>query len=112
MKLYTFYKEESGRWFINLPNYPGLKDDLEMVCGADVMLDIIAQGGNRLDLGIGIDQEFEDADITLELVTISESGAFYHMREYMGIQFDLEMWLCDVTKFVFGDFPETIYIFK
>jgi hypothetical protein len=36
-------------------------------------------------------------------------GAWYRMEKYMGIRYDIDMWLCDVTKFVFGDFPKTIY---
>lgn len=32
------------------------------------------------------------------------------LESYKGIQINLEMWLCDVTKFVFGDFPKSIYI--
>jgi hypothetical protein len=27
----------------------------------------------------------------------------------MGMSMTLEVWLCDVTKFVFGDFPIKIY---
>ena len=33
----------------------------------------------------------------------------YTLENYMGIPFSLDMWLCDVTLFVFGKFPETIY---
>jgi hypothetical protein len=36
-------------------------------------------------------------------------GAWYVMEEYAGLRFGLSMWLCDVTKFVFGDFPLKIY---
>jgi hypothetical protein len=28
---------------------------------------------------------------------------------YQGQSYDLSMWLCDVTKYVFGDFPDRIY---
>jgi hypothetical protein len=34
------------------------------------------------------------------------------MEKYQGIDFDLEMWLCDVTKFVFDEFPTKIYFVK
>jgi len=36
-------------------------------------------------------------------------GAWYKLENYLGIDFRLQMWLCDVTKFVFGDFPRKIY---
>jgi len=32
------------------------------------------------------------------------------MKTYKGIEYDPELWLCDVTKFVFGNFPKNIYI--
>jgi hypothetical protein len=34
------------------------------------------------------------------------------MLEYMGVDYELTMWLCDVTKFVFGEFPKNIYFCK
>jgi len=37
-----FYKETTGEWYIDLPDYPGPKEDLQMVLGADKMLDPIS----------------------------------------------------------------------
>ena len=31
------------------------------------------------------------------------------LERYADVEFDLTMWLCDVTKYVFGDFPKQIY---
>jgi hypothetical protein len=45
---------------------------------------------------------------TLEGPEIGE-GAWYILNQYLGIDFNLKMWLCDVTKFVFGNFPKKIY---
>jgi hypothetical protein len=36
-------------------------------------------------------------------------GSWYRLNNYIGIEYELDMWLCDVTKFVFGYFPEIIY---
>ena len=36
-------------------------------------------------------------------------GAWYTLERYANVEFDLSMWLCDVTKYVFGDFPKQIY---
>jgi hypothetical protein len=41
-----------------------------------------------------------------------DEGAYYHMESYMGLEFNLDVWLCDVTKFVFGEFPKIIYFNK
>jgi hypothetical protein len=37
-------------------------------------------------------------------------GAQYYLEEYIGLTINLRVWLCDVTKFVFGDFPKDIWI--
>jgi len=39
------------------------------------------------------------------------SGAYYKLEKYRDIKFDdFEMWLCDVTAYVFqGKFPDIIY---
>jgi hypothetical protein len=40
MKTFKFEKEKDNRWYIILPEWTGEKEELEMVCGADSMLDI------------------------------------------------------------------------
>ncbi len=37
-RIFRFYKEEDNRWYIDLPEWEGSKEDLEMVLGADVLL--------------------------------------------------------------------------
>ncbi len=82
-----------------------------MVAGADVMLEYMAEGEDDVKVYLSEDK-FEGSD---ELVFISNaddigSGAYYKLNDYRGINIDLKMWLCDVTLFVFGHFPEKIYI--
>jgi len=48
----------------------------------------------------------------MHLATDWENGTFYHMPTYNGFTFNLKIWLCDVTKHVFGEFPKNIYIKK
>lgn len=54
---------------------------------------------------------FSTRDYILEFVnsttdsTGEQDGANYRLLEYK-----LDMWLCNVTKYVFGEFPATIYI--
>lgn len=113
MEEYKFYKESTGQWYIDLPDYPGAKYELEMVCGADTMLDIISEGDSSVNLIIS-DYEFPDAN-KLEFLNEGDeliSGAYYKLKYYEGFRFDLRVWLCDVTKFVFGEFPKIIYLKK
>lgn len=111
MKRLKFYKESDNRWYIDLPEWTGSKADLEMVAGADSMLEYMAEGEGRVWLVLS-EQEFENADKLefLRLATEIENGAFYKIDKYRGIDVGLEVWLCDVTKFVFGDFPKTIFL--
>ncbi len=107
--VYTFYKEASGRWFVDLPDWEGEKDDLEMVCGADTMLDIISEGSMVIFLYIST-KYFEFSN-KLELIELGaeEGGGYYKLAQYNGITFDLRLWLCDVTKYVFGEIPKNLY---
>lgn len=109
------FEKEGLDWFAVIPEWDGPKADLQMVCGADTWLDILCQGEWDVWLTIS-DEPFEGAE---ELQLLSEgqyedvevgSGASYRLNHYMGgIRYDLKIWLCDVTKFVFGYFPKIIY---
>lgn len=111
MKKLKFNKEINGKWFIDLPEYTGSKDDLEMIMGADNMLDLMAAGDKTIHLYLS-ENEFEGADKLefIRLATELDNGAFYKLAEYRGIEIDWEIWLCDVATFVFGSFPSTIFI--
>lgn len=114
MRNLKFYKEETGRWYVDLPEWEGEKDELEMVMGADSFLEILSQGENEVYVTLS-DTEFPNAERLrlLELGRIEGielgSGAWYSLTSYKDIPYDIEMWLCDVTKFVFGGFPKVIY---
>ncbi len=113
MKNLRFYKESDNRWYVDLPEWTGEKWELEMVLGAYTMLEYMVEGGNNISISMS-DKEFENSD-KLELVSIATeigSGAFYKLEKYRGVEINLEIWLFDVTKFVFGEFPKEIYISK
>ncbi len=111
MKQLRFYKESDNRWYLDLPEWVGSKAELEMVAGADSMLEYMAEGEGQVWIIMSIDK-FGNSDKLerIRLGTEIESGAFYKLDQYRGIEINLEMWLCDVTKFVFGDFPNTIFL--
>ena len=122
-KLLKFYKETNGEWFVDLPEFEGDKSEVQMVCGADTMLDILSQGEDNIWLTLSTEKL--DHKCLLELTVVCEdigfdtfdfenmstSGAFYLAKTISNIDYQLSVWLCDVTKLVFGSFPEKIYIF-
>ena len=112
---FKFYKESTGNWYVDIPEWEGTKGDLQMVSGADTFLEILAEGECEVYVVLS-DEYFEGSD-NLEIKELGRlegwelgEGAWYKLISYRGIPyFDLDMWLCDVTKFVFGDFPKIIY---
>jgi hypothetical protein len=117
MRTFKFYKTEVGRWYVDLPEWEGSVDELEMVAGADLFLEILSEGEQTVNVILST-VPFEGADI-LEFQTLGNleswelgEGAWYKMVSYMGIDYELKLWLCDVTKFVFGGFPNKIYFQK
>ncbi len=113
MQTHTFVKEGS-QWFIDLPEYissGGDKGDLQMVEGADKMLDIIIAGTDRVTLSMDT-APFAGADelTLLELCDPYVGGGYYLLKVFEGKAFHQQMWLCAVTEFVFGGMPEKIFI--
>jgi hypothetical protein len=105
-----FEKEESGKWYIVLPNWEGAKYDLEMVMGADIMLDKLSEGKNNIVLDV-FEESFDNA-IHLKLVkecSKNVGGGDYILEKYNGEEINLDVWLCDVTRFVFGYMPKDVY---
>ena len=113
MEKYKFYKEGTN-WYVDLPNWEGSKSDLLMIGGADTMLDIVSDNGTEVEVMIS-EKNFNDAD---ELVFVKSAkddigeGAYYNLATYKGVEHNLSVFLCDVTLFVFGKFPEELFIKK
>lgn len=113
MQTHTFIKEDS-KWFIDLPEYianGGAKGDLQMVEGADTMLDTIAGAEDRVTIAMD-DLSFNGAD-ELSLLEICDpviGGGIYLMESFEGNKVNQQMWLCAVTQFVFGYMPEKIFV--
>ena len=115
IKQYQFSKT-AGEWFIDLPEYleaGGNITNLQMVEGADTMLDIIAGAANKVVLSIA-KEKFEGADVLVlkEKADPIKGGGYYFLAQFENKPVNLDMWLCDVTEFVLGDIPQQIYLRK
>jgi len=113
MNTYRFLKEPIG-WYIDLPEFieqGGAKDALQMVEGADVMLDIIAAGRDAVLLDIDLLPFPGSVSLTLtEKCDPYIGGGYYLMQEWNGKKINQTMWLCAVTEWLFGNLPATIFI--
>lgn len=102
-----FVKDPDGRWYLDLPAWDGSRAELEMVMGADELLDLLAKGPQ---VYMWLDKEpFFDCDVLyrLELGPVGKGGAYYFSEVLKGKRNSL--WLCDVCLFVLGEFPTAIY---
>ena len=109
-KRLKFIKMTSDGWYVQLPNYEGHVSDLQMVAGADTLCELIANDLTEITVTIS-DEPFENTNFStkkfqLEFInSTGEEGANYRLESLQ-----LDVWLCNVTKYVFGEFPATIYI--
>lgn len=108
---FTFNREDSDRWYIDLPDYPGQHADLEMVSGADTMLEYVGLGRPQVTLVLS-EEAFEGAS---QLTLIDDQsdqpggGGIYLLKAYNGEEINQEMWLCEVTAWLFGKLPQVIW---
>lgn len=103
-----FYNRD-GRWFADVPQYieaGGTEDDCEMVAGADTWLELLSEGKDSISITIADDEVLEEK---LHLYQKDEAGGTYIAHEYKDKDINLVLWLCNVTLFIFGKFPDIFY---
>jgi len=111
----AFNKEANERWYIDLPSWTGSHANLQMVAGADDLLDFLLKKNNRVEAEVvksdepipelDADERFFRCD---RIDTSVFSGATYTVNGLDG--FNKTMWICPVTLFVLGEYPKYIYI--
>lgn len=119
-KRLKFIKMTANGWYVQLPNYEGHISDLQMVEGADTLCELIANGLTEITVTISDEPfdlnnfKFSTKQFQLEFINSTgtgpdagweQDGANYRLESLQ-----LDVWLCNVTKYVFGKFPATIYI--
>jgi hypothetical protein len=113
MKKYKFIKEGQA-WYIDLPEFleaGGSKGDLQMVEGADTMLDLISEDAKEVSLVLDREPFPGSDELTLiERCDPAIGGGYYNLQTFEGKEFNKTMWLCAVTEYVFGDLPDMIFI--
>jgi len=110
-KIFRFYKYENSEWYIDLPEWSVSKAELEMVHGADTMLDMVSGYSNECYLKFS-DQPFNGAEVLqLEHARIQNygGGGDYTLEKYQLETINHNMWLCEVMRHVFNGLPNSIY---
>lgn len=114
IKIFRFYKDTNNEWYIDIPEWSGSKAELEMVQGADTMLDIVSDHSNECYLKLS-DQPFNGAEVLeLEQARIQNhgGGGDYILKKYQSEAINHKVWLCEVTRHVFNGLPAIIYFIK
>ena len=102
------------KWYCEVPGFPKeLFEHTLMVGGAAKLLEYYSRGDNKIVAKIKIANEMEDKQYCgFRLYKDSSTltgGAFY--KDPSGF-FNEEFWLCPVTLFLLGKYPERIFIYK
>ena len=103
-RTFRFNKDDDGRWYVDLPEWEGERAELEMVMGADMLLDIVSANGWWVDVKMS-DEEFPGCK-TLTYDKTEATPGYYNNNAWHGPS---TIWLCSVTEFVFGYYPDKIY---
>lgn len=125
MYILEFYKD-NGEWFLNYPGYienGGKRADLQMVLGADSLLDALSEGGEKVALDItdsveemkgekpALARKMWDYLIRADYIKTYE-GKYYSTNGLWKSRLNGNLpyiWLCPVTTLIFGSYPKYIY---
>lgn len=107
-KIIRFYNRY-GKWYADLPQYieeGGTEEECEMILGADTWLDELANDRDGIHIEISTDEPLGEE---LVLYSKDDSGGTYLAHEYKGEVINHVLWLCNVTLWLLGEFPQVIY---
>jgi len=104
-----FYKEDK-KWYADVPNHT--KEENEMVCGADTLLEMLAEGNSEITLLI---TEFAipgTDPIYCHIHKHDEDGAWYIVHGEHGTKDYGDIWLCNVMHDVTNEHPEEFCVYR
>ena len=79
--LFRFDKDSEKRWFINLPEYPGSKEDLQMTEGMDDLLNILSNNFNKVYLKISNKRFNKSFQLKYKEDSPFETSALYYIKK-------------------------------
>ena len=104
MKKILSFVKLSERWFVDIP-WDGDVADLQIVVGANLLLDSLCNGNLRISIEVSTDP-IKDY-IYLNKISEDEFGATYWINTP---NFSGEIWLSPVTLAIFPDYPKDLYM--
>ena len=114
----SFTKEDDGLWYVDYPNWPFDHSHLQMVRGADKLCELLSYDGKHTRISVipsKEDRDIQSHDVN-ERFQLKRTewglteGATYQVYLNQFKKFGAFIWLCPVTLFVLGEYPEYLYI--
>lgn len=107
-RVFRFYKQHDGTWYVDLPEWKLPRRHLRMVDGADDFLESFRPANaNQVYLKVSL-KEFQDA---LSIQKLEDDpygdGATYWYDTPQGPE---TMWLCHVTDWYYGYMPDRFFV--
>lgn len=107
--LFEFEKESNGKWYAIIPDWPYDHEELEMVDGADELLDSLTTDDRLVSIEVETEEPAADGYVTYTLVDHDDYGGTY-VTDDQNVEVK-KIWLCNVMHFAFeGEHPEILYI--
>lgn len=117
----TFESNGDGEWFVQYREYPGPYYNLQMVSGADTMCNSLYQRSKRNDKEFSVIVSRKKPNRPHDLLSrvsgkdsTATYGRYYHWIRFPDIttvgRYMREIWLCPVTVYTFGNYPEFLYL--
>jgi hypothetical protein len=121
------FVKEAGIWYADLPEFVnaglGTRSNLMMVDGADSFLDLLCSSQSKITLQIS-KTPFPESQAKLQKIGLGlnsqllnlighasvDYGSYYQVTEFAGKPLSHRLWLCPVTEYVFGEYPEQIFL--
>jgi hypothetical protein len=104
------FVKDGGRWYADLPNWPLDRYHLEMVAGADDLMEELADGKSYVTIKLSQHKKhikMKDGEALLKLIELDPGGFSGSYRVIGDFKTD-EAWLCPVVNFVFMCVPAFI----
>lgn len=110
----SFTKEADGCWYVDYPNWPFDHHNLMMVAGADSLCELLSYDGVHTEVKVCVDTSAEEKSKGWFLLDKEDSsitgGAHYHVDLDAANSFGGKIWLCPVTLFVLGQYPDSMWV--
>jgi hypothetical protein len=95
------------RWYLKDERWKGDKEELQMVAGADYLLEAIKHKANSVCLRVLTEKTY--SPLMTDSLRLTHAKALDDRGTYIIPLVGWQFWLCSVTKWVFGYMPTDLY---